>query len=215
MSIWSECREAARYWVREVIAGAGHRRRLRSQGIDVSSVSLRRLGLAHSRAHNHANSGGPDLARVFREIGVTEGDAILDLGCGKGGALLTMAEFPFRHIAGLDMSREMLDVARGNLARVGAERVELIEGDASGFDGYERFSHIYMYNPFPQSVMRSAVDRMEASLGRKPRPLTVIYKNPRFHEEIVRNGVFRPLRTFGHSGHPFVVYEAAGRSSGS
>jgi SAM-dependent methyltransferase len=200
-------REALRYWAREVLGGSRHRRALRASGIDVSSVSLRRLGLDPRVAHNHAYSGGPDLERVLRDLAIGPDSAILDLGCGKGGALLTFAGFPFGRIVGLDLSREMLAAARSNLARAGHDRVELLEGDACAFADYDGFTHVYMYNPFPREVMRRALDAMEASLGRRPRHLTVIYKNPRFHDEVVRNGVLKERKRYAHSGHPFVVYE--------
>ncbi len=202
----SAYREAARYWLREVIGGMRHRRQLRAQGIDVSSVSLRQLGLDRRVAHNHAYSGGPDLERVLRDLPIGPDDAALDLGCGKGGALLTLARFPFGHVAGLDLCGEMLEIARRNLDRAGLARVELFQADASVFDDYDGFTCVYMYNPFPQGVMRQAVDAMEASLERTPRRLTLIYKNPRFHDEIVRNGVFVERCRYDHSGHPFVVY---------
>jgi SAM-dependent methyltransferase len=208
MSVVDECRQAVRYWFREVLGGMAYRRRLKQLGIDISSVPLSRLGLDHSRAHNHANSGGPDLELVLRELGIGPEHSILDLGCGKGGALLTMARFPFRRIAGLDLSSEMISIARANMGRLDgvSERVELIEGDAARFADYDDFTHVYMYNPFPREVMRCALDMMEASLVRRPRTLTIIYKNPRFHDEIVRSGVFVETRRFDHSGHPFVVY---------
>lgn len=206
MGALSEYRDAARYWLREVIGGIRHRRQLRAQGIDVSSVSLRDLGLNPARAHNHAYSGGPHLERVLRDLPIGPSDAALDLGCGKGGALLTLAGFPFRRLAGLDLSHEMLDIARQNLQRAGYPHVELFIADASAFDDYDDYTYIYMYNPFPRPVMRQAVDAMEDSLIRAPRTLTLIYKNPRFHDEIIRNGVFIEQRRYEHSGHPFVVY---------
>jgi len=143
---------------------------------------------------------------VLRELAVGPSDSILDLGSGKGGALLSMSAFPFGRIAGLELSQEMLDTARANLERARVATVELIQGDASEFTDYDGFSYIYMYNPFPCAVLRKVTDSLEASLVRAPRTLTVIYKNPRFHEEIVRNGVFALVRRFDHSGHPYFVY---------
>ncbi len=206
MAALNDYREAARYWFREVLGGIRHRRQLRRQGIDVSSVSLRRLGLSPFTAHNHAYSGGPDLERVLRDLPIGPGDAVLDLGCGKGGALLTLARFPFGKLAGLDLSEEMIEIARRNLAIAGRSDVELIVGDACAFDDYDGFTFIYMYNPFPREVMHQAMDMLEASLARRPRSLTIIYKNPRFHDEIIASGVFVELRRYDHSGHPFVLY---------
>jgi len=210
-SILREARPAVRYWLREVVGGAAHRRRWKRAGIDVASVPLRRLGLDPEYAHNHASSGGPDLERVLRELGVGPEHGILDLGCGKGGALLTMADFPFNRIAGLDLSEDMLAVARENLRRAGKENIELIHGNAVVYDAYDGFSHVYMYNPFPSVVMQAVMAQLETSLKRAPRDLTIIYKNPRCHDDIVQSGAFVLERTFDHSGHPFNVYRPAER----
>ena len=194
------------YWLREVLGEASYRRRLRAAGIDISSVSLRQMGLDESRAHNHANSGGPALEKVFRTLQITDQDAILDLGCGKGGALLTMAMFPFRRIAGLELCPEILRIAQENMARAGLNRVELIHGDAALFTDYDDFTHIYLYNPFPEPVLRSVLHNLEDSLRRAPRRLTLIYKNPRFHDLVAASGLFVLDRLFTHAGHPIHVY---------
>lgn len=211
MSTWGQLRESARYWIREGLRGIVYRQRLRARGIDVGFVALERLHLDPSRAHDHSNSGGPDLERVLRNLGVTADDSIIDLGCGKGGALMTIAAFPFGRIAGLELSEEMFAVARENLQQAGAGRVELIAGDASEFHDYDGFSHIYMYNPFPEAVMRRVVGHLRASLERSPRKPTVIYKNPQCHDAIIGDGTFELLKTYDHSGHPFYVYGAVAR----
>jgi len=210
-AVLNEAGPAVRYWLREVVGGAAHRRQWKRAGIDVASVPLRKLGLDPEYAHNHASSGGPDLERVLRELGVSPEHSILDLGCGKGGALLTMADFPFNRIAGLDLSEDMLAIARQNLRAAGKENIELIHGNAVVYDAYDDFSHVYMYNPFPSVVMQAVVAHLEMSLKRVPRDLTIIYKNPKCHDDIVNSGVFVLERMFDHSGHPFNVYRPAER----
>lgn len=201
--------ECLRYWRREVIGGFAYRRALSKAGVDLGSVSLRRLGFDPRSAHNHANSGGPDLEVVLRSLEITPSHAVLDLGCGKGGALLTLARFPFSRVVGLDLSPEMLDIARRNLDRMGLHTVELICADASAFDAYDAFTHLYMYNPFPSAVVQAVMTAVEASVIAAPRTVTVIYKNPRFHDDVIRGGVFSEVGRMDHSGHPYIIYRNA------
>ncbi len=199
-------RQLVRYWFKDVFASSGYRRQLRRAGVDLSSVGLSKLGLTPAQAHNYADSGGPHLERVLKELAIGTEDSVLDLGCGKGGALITFARFPFRRIAGLDLCAELLDVARANMAAAGLPQVELIHADAASFEDYDDFTYIYMYNPFPAGVLREVMVRLETSLDRMPREVTIIYKNPRYGAEVERTGRFVAVRRFDHAAHPFIVY---------
>lgn len=64
-----------------------------------------------------------------------EGIDVLDLGCGRGRALLMMAEwFPKSNFKGLDISKEAIDWANREARRKGLENVEFEIRDASDFD---------------------------------------------------------------------------------
>ena len=59
-----------------------------------------------------------------------EGETVLDLGSGAGADVLISAHRvgPAGRVIGLDMTEEMLDLARRNAAEAGAENVEFIHG---------------------------------------------------------------------------------------
>ncbi len=59
-----------------------------------------------------------------------EGETVLDLGSGAGADVLISAERvgPTGKAYGLDMTDEMLDLARANAAEAGAENVEFLKG---------------------------------------------------------------------------------------
>ncbi len=59
-----------------------------------------------------------------------DGEVVLDLGSGSGADALISARRvgPTGRAIGLDMTDEMLDLARANAARVGVENVEFIKG---------------------------------------------------------------------------------------
>ncbi|MBU3093672.1 class I SAM-dependent methyltransferase [Clostridium sp. CF011] len=66
----------------------------------------------------------PNVIKVLSEI---EFDTILDLGCGTGSVLaLLLEQKPNIHAYGLDLSDEMLTIARQKLE----EKAELIQGDS-------------------------------------------------------------------------------------
>ena len=74
--------------------------RNRLTGVDLEFVSAERLGLSPEHAHYHSNSGGPDCARVFKSLRIPHGSVVVDLGSGKGGAVMTLRrELPQRSSA--------------------------------------------------------------------------------------------------------------------
>lgn len=107
----------------------------------------------------------------------------VDLGSGKGRALLIAAEYPFKRLIGIDFSPELHEIARENVARFrartgSAQTFELHVGDAVGFEFPLEPIALHLFNPFGESVLRQVVQRLGASLREHPRDVLVFYKNP-------------------------------------
>ena len=162
---------------------AGNRVFDRAFGTDTArSVGLPGLGFGPEvgspyQASNWVNLIG--LARMLRELEIDREDVFLDLGCGKGQVLFVAAHFPFARVVGLDLSEAMISIARRDLdgRRRGfrAGGVELIAGDAAGFEFPPDVNTCYLYNPFPRPVMAQVLAGMDASLAEHPRTMRVLY----------------------------------------
>ena len=75
----------------------------------------------------------PCAAPAWRNLTREPGENVLEIGFGTGHCLVSLAQSvgPTGKVYGLDLSEQMLDVARDNLHKAGlAERVELSCGDA-------------------------------------------------------------------------------------
>jgi len=160
------------------------------RGLDLGQVSLERLGLSAERSVFHDNSGGPGLERILTSIDIAPGSVALDFGSGKGGAVLTLSRFPFSEIVGVELSEDLIQVAKANLARARVRHARFVKSDAAHFTDLDRITHVYMYHPFRCGVMREVMVNIRASLERNPRRLTVIYKNPMCHETLMDSGLF-------------------------
>lgn len=121
----------ARFFSKLVLTGkaryACYLMEMRLRGVDLGWQSTHDLGLAKERAHDHADSGGPELASLLRQIRLRPGCTILDLGCGKGGAMITFARSGFKRVDGIELSPELCRVARRNLGLLGLSDVHVIE----------------------------------------------------------------------------------------
>jgi len=81
--------------------------------------------------------------------GLAEGGRALEVGCGTGANLLRLRGLvgPGGRVHGLDLSPEMLAVARRKVERRGWENVRLHEGDAGHFELGSRFDAVlYSYS---------------------------------------------------------------------
>jgi SAM-dependent methyltransferase len=112
-----------------------------------------------------------------------ESCTFVDLGCGKGRALLVATEFPFRAILGVELSPRLARIARRNAALIGQRHpqrtaVSVAVGDASVFPLPEGDLVIFLYHPFDAELMALVVAGIERALAAERRSVYVIYYNP-------------------------------------
>ncbi len=125
-----------------------------------------------------------DFATLLADAGLHYPDyTFVDLGSGKGRAVLLAAALPFRRIVGVEFSPRLDAVARANLEHYTGERnctdIELVCMDAARYDFPEDSPLVlYLYNPFERPVMQQVADRLAASHARRPRRMLVLYFTP-------------------------------------
>jgi SAM-dependent methyltransferase len=175
------------------------------KGVDLRGVSTGHLGLDEQRSSQYVDSGGADLDAVFRTFEISPKDALLDIGCGKGGTLITLSRYPFAHVDGLEISPYLVQIARRNLIRLQINKARVFCSCAEDFRDLDDYTYLYMYHPFLEPVMKHVLEHVCASFRRRPRRLTLVYKNPVCDTLVVGAG-FSPLKDFSHSTDLFRVY---------
>jgi predicted RNA methylase len=108
----------------------------------------------------------------------------IDVGAGKGRALILAARFPFRRLIGVEFAVELVKAAEANLAmpavvRLSRSRIEMIHTDALTFDFPPHDPLVvYLFNPFGASIIRGIAKNLFSSLKQNPQAVEVIYMNP-------------------------------------
>jgi SAM-dependent methyltransferase len=107
----------------------------------------------------------------------------IDFGSGKGRTLLLAAKYPFRRIIGVEISRQLHEIAERNLAiwrrnRKVPSHLYALQADAAQFALPDGPCVLYFYNPFKASVMAQVLARVEASYLAAPRHMVLIYAHP-------------------------------------
>jgi SAM-dependent methyltransferase len=95
--------------------------------------------------------------------------SFVDLGCGKGRAVIVASEFPFREIVGIELSLELARIAQSNVDKIqrefpGRPPIQIIPGNA--LDKLLTCGRVvvFMYHPFGRELMLELVNKIEASL---------------------------------------------------
>jgi SAM-dependent methyltransferase len=151
----------------------------KSLGVDTKGpIGLWRLrvrsnNLPHAIRYEGVN---PDLfRRALSKIGENfNGFSFIDLGCGKGRALLLANEFRFAQLIGVEFALELAAVARKNCDRAGVNATVLSQ-DAVQFSFPPGDLVVYLYNPFSPSVLAPVLDRLQESAISK---CYIVYVNP-------------------------------------
>lgn len=178
---------------------------LAKRGIDLSFAGVDALGLERTQSHDHCATPGPELRHLVKTLHATASDKFLDIGCGKGSALIALADCPFSRIAGCDISPELIRIAEKNLRQLHIEHASLYCADAAKFTDIDEYTYFYFFNPFPRAVFEAVIGNIRESLLRAPRQITIIYRNPIFADSMER-GPFVKVRESRYTDKAYFIY---------
>jgi SAM-dependent methyltransferase len=109
--------------------------------------------------------------------------SFIDLGCGKGRAVMMASEFGFRQVLGMELHAGLAKIAENNVAvwRAAGRAVcpvRILRGDATEFVFPDGPCLLYLFNPFAAPVMKRLIERIEEDFHGRPGMLDLIYFNP-------------------------------------
>lgn len=131
----------------------------------------------------------------------TSGHAFIDIGSGKGKALLMAATYDFHKVVGVELDEPLHRIAERNIAtarRNGVLKcadVSSVKMDARRFDDYPQNSFVFIFNPFDADIMDAYVRHLSAQVREKDLSVLLVYLNPRhadcFHDADVFEELLR------------------------
>lgn len=159
----------------------------RAHGTDTSGVVDSGLLPPQEPARMHAVSYAgcqPSVLRAALALLPPACDfTFVDLGCGKGRALLVASELPFRGIVGVELSAPLAAIARKNAARLARAHprrtaIRVVAGDASKAPLPDGDLVLFLYNPFGPELVAHVAAQIEALLKTRERRIFVVYCTP-------------------------------------
>jgi hypothetical protein len=171
----------------------------RYYGIDTEGiVELPLLGIDKDVGSRQESTSFNHISKILQTLKITQEDVFVDMGSGKGRALLMAGRFPFKCIIGVDVSRELNEICKLNIERMQnslkVKNFLIITSNANDYEIPDDATFIYFFNPFGIEVMKKVFERIIGSVYRHPRKVTIIWYNPKYEMEFERNYDLKKMR---------------------
>lgn len=162
--------------------------------VDTTSATVgwrdRLLGLLHSP---YQPSSPPLFHEMMAKLEIDfQKFVFVDIGSGKGRALLMATDYPFRRIIGIELLPKLHRIAQENIAKYRSDSqrcfaIESVCGDARDFPFPSEPMVLYLFNPLPEAGLDVLIANLEHSLTEKPRSVFVLYHNPELEHVLIAN----------------------------
>lgn len=188
----------------------------RQFGVDTSGIvelsSLDFNSPSYESGHRYQATSPSLLREALETLKITYDDFIfIDIGSGKGRALLLASEFPFKRVVGVEFAPQLHAIALKNIDSYErrTERSAPMESlclDAAAYEIPDEQIVFYFYHPFEEDVMSKVLANIKRSVDSHRRRTYVIYQNPLFAELFERVGFLEPTRIT----EDYIVYRMKG-----
>ena len=140
--------------------------------------------------------------------------SFIDIGSGKGRALILAARLGFHEAIGVEFSSNLHRIAEKNLARVrGSMRTTLraLNMDARLFEFPATPTVIFLGNPFGEDITREVIEKVERSHSNAIHPVYLLYHWPVHKKVLEERGTWQEIsrgawrRDFGFEWRAYVL----------
>lgn len=179
------------------------------------SIEINKLGIdieTQRRSVRYQVTDTLKLIKVLKKIRIPGSGVFVDLGCGKGKALLIASEVGFKKARGIEVSPGLSKIALKNCStykekcRTNTE-FEIFNLDALNYIPQDDEEVFYMFNPFNSNVLIKVLNSINESVIRKSRKITIIYNNPLHENVIATDRNFKKTGEYKMIEERFVIYE--------
>jgi SAM-dependent methyltransferase len=124
----------------------------------------------------------------------------LDIGAGKGRAMLLASQFPFLRVEGVELNADLADIASDNISLWQQDAtadplapIELHHADATTHTLPTDPTLAFLFHPFELPILRRFLKHIETSLAQHPHPFDLLYANAEHDSFLDRHPAFTRL----------------------
>jgi len=122
--------------------------------------------------------------RELHPLAPIERTVFLDVGAGKGRAMLVASEYPFLRVEGVELNPKLADIARRNISiwentqqSTMLAPLTLLEDDATRMPLPQEPMLAHLFHPFEDRLLLRFLRHVEKDLTANPRPFDLVYVN--------------------------------------
>ena len=185
-----------------------------------SSVNLMNLDLIEPHLQNkqQATCYAPTpiipFFKMIKGLNLPKNPCFIDYGAGKGRAMLLAGETGrFHKIKGLEFSPTLCQSGKKNIKsyveKGGKDCFQLFHTDVTQYQVKLEDNVFYFFHPFNENILNHCLKNIFSSLKAEPRSALIIYHSnyKDYTHDIIKEGLFQPLKTFSALGSYFYVYK--------
>jgi Methyltransferase domain len=145
-------------------------------------------------AGSHIATDPSDFEEMMSDLKLPISDyTFVDLGCGKGRALILAAQHPFAKVVGVEFVPAFVESAKKNIQAAAKKvslcsQIEIELGDAAIFNFPGGPILLYLSNPFDGPIFRRVGLNAYRSWQHERRPFTIIYMYPIHVDDLTAAG---------------------------
>jgi SAM-dependent methyltransferase len=124
----------------------------------------------------------------------------LDVGAGKGRAMLLASQYPFLRVEGVELNPELAAIAQANLdlwqrdaAANALAPITLYQADATRHPLPDAPTVAFLFHPFERAILRRYLRHVETGLAAQPHPFDLLYANAEHGSLLDRHPAFLRL----------------------
>ena len=146
------------------------------------------------------------LRTVLESLPFPPQSTFVDIGCGKGKAVLIAADYPFiDRVVGVELAGSLCHAAEANVRlfrdrRALSEPVEIIHADATTIDYVRGENIFFLNNPFDAMLTRAMIDNVERALGQNKERAWLLYGNPAHRDTVAADKRLQQVLEFEFFG---------------
>jgi SAM-dependent methyltransferase len=129
-----------------------------------------------------------------------EQTVFLDIGAGKGRAMLLASQFPFLRVEGVELNPTLAAIAQANIALWQRDPnanalapLSLHHADATKHPIPAAPTLAFLFHPFELPILRRFLRHIETSLAKDPHPFDLLYANAEHGSLLDRHPAFTRL----------------------
>ena len=138
--------------------------------------------------------------QTLHPLAPIERTVFLDVGAGKGRAMLVASEYPFLRVEGIELNPKLADIARRNISIWESTQqstmlapLTLHESDATRMPLPQEPLLAHLFHPFEDRLLRRFLRHVEKELTTHPRPFDLFYVNAEHDSLLDRHPAFERL----------------------